>query len=111
MINEKESKLKDILIIEIQKTALLVQSLDQVYISELNKNRSNYTNEDVYLNVLNVVLTASSGVGLIKTFYKYCNISQEELNYIEKLMGGYNKLKRDLLAIYREHSKNTEEIY
>lgn len=109
--NGKESELKEILIMELELIARGVQAMDQVYIKELHQNRKSYTNEKVFLNVLRVVTLASEGVGLMKMLHKYCPLYKEDIEYIEKLMEGYHKLRGNLFAIYREHSKNTEELY
>lgn len=106
----RESKLKETLMMELQNTARLVQSMDQIY-WDLHKNRQNYTNEEVFLNVLQILMTASEGVSLMKILHKYCYINKEEFEYIEELMKGYNEIRDNLLVIYREHSKNTEELY
>lgn len=103
--------LKEVVLREIENTAVLVQIMDEKYIKYLHQNRSNYTNEDIFRSVLQVFTLASEGVGLIKILHKYCSLNKGDLEYLEKLMEGYNKLENDFLAIYRQHSKNTEELY
>ncbi len=97
--------MKEKLIDAILAKATRVQALDTIVIGEVLQTRELHTNEKVFEQVYEIVLTAAQGMGIVEVLQQQYALTAEELSWIAELHKGYEEVKQNCLKIYRAHVK------
>jgi len=97
--------MKERLKLYIEGKVAKVQALDNIVIPEIQRNRGNYTKEQVFSTALEVLLEATKGMGLIEFLERNYELDEEERKRMEDLKKSYPGLRENLIDIYRFHCR------
>ena len=113
MINNKdyEDLIKNNIKKYIRGKVAKVQVSDSFIVGKIVENSPKYTDEQVFSICLEALLEVAKGIGALEFLENNFNIDADEMLSISSLKESYIELKKRVYGIYKEHSKNAEEVY